>query len=216
MTGDYIKQLQLKKQIEQKAKEAAKSREAAEKKLAQAEESLKLVKKMDAPSAEAEKFLTEASSFFKEKDYRSSLGLSTKSMEASQKAQNDRVGSMLESADELRSLVERSGAKAEDLAHMSQEAKDSLAKGSLEDAFAKAKDLWDKVEKLVNRYMATAFGEAQTILILAEGLGVKVDTERQALAEAREFLEKEQVPASMEKLASCLELLNAALTEKFS
>ena len=36
MTGDYIKQLQLKKQIEQKAKEAAKSREAAEEKLAKA------------------------------------------------------------------------------------------------------------------------------------------------------------------------------------
>jgi hypothetical protein len=94
LTGDYIKQLQLKKQIEQRAKEAAKSREAAEEKLVQAEDSLKLAKKMDAPSAESEKYLTEASSFFKEKDYRSSVSLSTKSLDASHKAQKDRVSSM--------------------------------------------------------------------------------------------------------------------------
>ena len=184
MTGDYIKQLQLKKQIEQKAKEAAKSREAAEEKLAEAEESLKLAKGMDAPSAEAEKHLTEASSFFKDKDYRSSLGMSTKSIETSRKAQTDRVGSMLDTADELRTLVERRGTKAEEIITISQEARSAVAKGSLEEAFGMAKDLWDKVEKLVNRYMATAFGEAQTIMILAEGLGIKVDAERQALAEA--------------------------------
>ncbi len=216
MTGDYIKQLQLKKQIEQKAKEAAKSREAAEERLGQAEESLKLAKKMDAPSAEAEKQLTEASSFFKDKDYRSSLGLSTKSIETSQKAQGGRVNSMLNSADELLSLVEKRETKAEDCTLISQKAREALAKGSVEDAFTMAKDLWDKVEKLVNRYMATAFGEAQTVMILAEGQGIKVESERQALEEARDYLEKEQVPASMEKLASCLESLDAALKERFS
>jgi hypothetical protein len=99
LTGDYIKQLQLKKQIEQKAKEAAKSREAAEDMLAKAEEALKLAKKMDAPAAEAEKYLTEASSFFKEKDYRSSVVQSTKSIDTAHKAQQDKVGSMLEAAD---------------------------------------------------------------------------------------------------------------------
>jgi hypothetical protein len=216
LTGDYIKQLQLKKQIEQKAKEAAKSREAAEEMLVKAEDSLKLAKEMDAPSAEAEKLLTEASSFFKDKDYRSSLGLSTKSIETSRKGQNDRVGSMLQAADELRTLVERRGTKADDLALISQEARAALVKGSMEDAFAMAKDLWDKVEKLVNRYMATAFGEAQTVMLLAEGLGIKVDTEREALAEARGYLEKEQVPASIEKLSSCLESLDTSLKDKFS
>ena len=216
MTGDYIKQLQLKKQIEQKAKEAAKSREAAEEMLVQAEESLKLTKKMDAPAAEAEKILTEASSFFKDKDYRSSLSLSTKSMDSSRKAQRDKVGSMLDAADELRTLVEKRGSKDEGLALMSQEARKALAKGSLEDSFSKAKELWDQVEKLVNRYMGTAFGEAQTVMLLAEGLGIQVDTERQSLAEARQTLEEEQVPASMERLASCLESLDAALKEKFS
>jgi len=215
LTGDYIKQLQLKKQIEQKAKEAAKSREAAEEKLVQAEDSLKLVKRMDAPAAEAEKFLTEASSFFKEKDYRSSVGLSTKSLEASHRAQRDRVASMIDDADELRTLVEKRGTKADDLSRLSQEARSALARGSLEDAFAMSKDLWDKVEKLVNRYMATAFGEAQTVLLLAEGQGIPVDAERQELAEARDSLEKAQVPSSMEKLASCLESLESALGEKF-
>ncbi|HEY3419262.1 MAG TPA: CARDB domain-containing protein [Methanomassiliicoccales archaeon] len=215
MTGDYIKQLQLKKQIEQKAKEAAKSREAAEEKLVQAENSLKLAKKIDAPSAESEKFLTEASSFFKEKDYRSSVSMSTKSLETSNKAQRDRVSSMIGDADELRNLVEKRGAKAEDLAQISQEARSTLAKGLLEDAFAMSKDLWDKVEKFVNRYMATAFGEAQTVLLLAEGQGIVVDAERKGLAEARDLLEKEQVPSSMEKLASCLESLESALTDKF-
>jgi len=34
---------------------------------------------------------------------------------------------------------------------------------TLQKAFALAKDLYDKVEKLVNRYMATAFGEGQTV-----------------------------------------------------
>ena len=143
MTGDYIKQLQLKKQIEQKAKEAAKSREAAEEKLAEAEESLRLAKKIDAPSAEAEKQLTEASSFFKDKDYRSSLGMSTKSIEMSRQGQTDRVRSMLDSADELRTLVEKRGTKEEDLVLSSQEVKAALAKGSMQEAFVLAKDLYD-------------------------------------------------------------------------
>jgi hypothetical protein len=215
LTGEYIKQLQLKKQIEQKAKEAAKSREAAEEMLAKAEEALKSVKKMDAAGAEAEKLLTEASSFFKDKDYRSSLGLSTKSLETSRQAQKAKVGSMLEASNELRTLVEKRGTKDEGLALMSEEARADLVKGSLEDAFAKAKDLWDKVERLVNRYMGTAFGEAQTVMLLAEGLGIKVDTDRQALEEARELLENGQVPQSMERLASCLESLESALREKF-
>lgn len=215
MTGDYIKQLQLKKQIEQKAKEAAKSRDAAEEKLVQAEISLKLSKRMDAPSAEAEKYLTEASSFFREKDYRSSVGMSSKSMEASFRAQKDQVSSMIGDADDLRTHVERMGAKAEDLSILSQEAKTALAKGSLEDAFAMSKDLWDKVEKLVNRFMATAFGETQTVMLLAEGQGITVDAERKGLTEARDLLEKEQVPSSMEKLVSCRESLESALADKF-
>jgi hypothetical protein len=215
LTGDYIKQLQLKKQIEQKAKEAAKSREAAEEKLVQAEDSLKLAKKMDAPSAESEKYLTEASSFFKEKDYRSSVGMSAKSLEASYKAQKDRVTSMVDDADELKSMVEKRGAKADDLTLMSQGARAALVKGALEEAFAMSKELWDKVEKLVNRYMATAFGEAQTVMLLAEGQGIATEQERKGLAEARDLLEKEHVPASMERLASCLESMEMALTEKF-
>ena len=115
LTGEYIKQLQLKKQIEQRAKEAAKSREAAEEMLAKGEEALKLVKKMDAAGAEAEKLLTEASSFFKDKDYRSSLGLSTKSLETSRQGQKGKVGSILQASDELRTLVEKRGTKDEAL-----------------------------------------------------------------------------------------------------
>ncbi len=104
LAEDYIKQLQLSKQIEQKAKEAAKNRKTAEDKLEEAEKAIELMRSFGAQSSEAEKHFVEAREAFKGKDYKLVLSHSTKTIEGCHQTCRDRIEEVLRSATSLLDL----------------------------------------------------------------------------------------------------------------
>ena len=212
MTGDYIRQLQLTKQLEQRAREAAANRKAAEEKIAEAEKALAKAKDFGAETAETEKLLVEATAAFSKKDYKGALGQATKSLESAESAKRTKVGSIIASAEELIGLIQTNNGDSAMVLASVQKTRALLAGGQLSEAFALANSALDKADQYVNRRMADSFGEAQSLMLLAEGVGLKVDDERSMLADARGLLDDSRHQESIERLRSCLDALSGSLT----
>jgi len=215
LAGDFVRQLQLAKQLEQKAKEAARGRETAEERIEEATALLAKVKGMSAFSAETEKLITLANQSYSEKDYREALSYAVKSVEASVRARKERLQEML---DEARSLLDRvsslgSSEKETDLAI--KKASDALGSGELDEAFEMAKDAWDAAERNANRVLSDAFGRAQSSLLFAEGLGLKVEKQKSALRNCRDALESGDVGRSVELINTLSEALRSVLLDRF-
>ncbi|MDD1769324.1 MAG: hypothetical protein LUQ55_05020, partial [Methanomassiliicoccales archaeon] len=211
MTGDYVRQLQLTKQLEQRAKEAALNRKAAEERIAQAEKALASVKDFAAQATEAEMLLVEATNSYSNKDFKGALGQAAKSIESSELAKRDKINSIVASAEDLVKLIPVNDADAEDILASVGKTRSLMAEGKVSDAFSLANTTLNKADQFVNRKIADSFGRAQSLIFLAEGIGLKVDSERQILSEARRSLDESQYGASMKQLIACLEAATSLL-----
>ncbi|MDD1766972.1 MAG: hypothetical protein LUQ27_00195, partial [Methanomassiliicoccales archaeon] len=211
MTGDYIRQLQLTKQLEQRAKEAALNRKAAEDRIAQAENALTSAKDFAAQTTEAEKLLVEATNSYSNKDYKGALGSAAKSIESSELAKKDKVNSIVASAEDLVRLITVEDADAEEILASVGKARSLMAEGKTADAFSLANTTLNKADQFVNRKIADSFGRAQSLMFLAEGIGLKVDSERQILSEARRSLDESQYGESLKQVNACLEATAGSL-----
>ncbi|MDD1770022.1 MAG: hypothetical protein LUO79_02955, partial [Methanomassiliicoccales archaeon] len=215
MSGDYLKQLQLAKQLEQKTKEASRNRREAEDLLAKAEKDIVASKEYEASTAEAEKLLEEGRHSFSQRDYKEALSFATKSSEASSTARTEKVESIIASAEQLVSLVSDKkppvgvGAGA-------AKARSLLAEGSHREAYDRAKALWSESEGFVNKSIGELFGTAQTLALVAEKSGVNVEGQRHMLSEARESLEAGKYEDSVKGLNDCVDLLTNALKGQFA
>ena len=215
MTGGYIKQLELTKQLEKQAKKATANREAAEKKIEESEELIASVKRMGANAAGAEKLLVEASEAFSRKDYKGALSLAIKSIEVSGEAKANEIENIINTTKELLSNMGELAADAKEPKGALEEAVGLLEKGDLDDAFVEANAAWDVTERFINVRMADEFERAQSLLLLAENENIKTDSEREQLSQARRSLEHEDFVGSLDQLTSCLESVTDSLTNLF-
>ncbi|MDD1755404.1 MAG: hypothetical protein LUQ39_01015, partial [Methanomassiliicoccales archaeon] len=205
MSGDYLKQLQLTKQLEQKTKEAAKNRKEAEGRLADAEKAISSCKSFDAPTANADRALEEASQAFQQKDYKLSLSLSQKAIEVCETSKSGKVRSILESAEALLKLFADEPAPSE-ITSTQKKARDLLEQGALDESRTKAQELWDAVERFVNAKVADMFSVAQSLVLMAEKLSLEVEGERQMLKQARHKLEKGNFGECVAQIKDCTEM----------
>ncbi len=215
MPGDYVKQLQLAKQLEQKAKEAARGRETAEAKIEEATALLTKVKEMQAASAETEKLLTLANQSYSDKDYKEALSYAVKSAEASVRARKERLQEMLREARSLLERVAELGKAEADTEKALKKASEAIDSGDLEEAFSLSKDAWDAAERNANRVLSEAFGLAQSSLLFAERLELKVDKQKTALRNCREALESGDVGKSVELIKSLSGALRSMTLDRF-
>lgn len=167
MTGDYLKQLHLTKQLEQRTKEAARNRKEAEEKMAEAERDIASAKSFDASTAEAEKLLQESRQANQQKDFKEAQGLAAKSIEAAEKAKRTKVSSMIDSSLSLLHLFEQKDVPGELLAS-AEKAQTLLNEGEMEMALAKTRELWDASERFTNAKEADQFSLAQSLILLVE------------------------------------------------
>jgi hypothetical protein len=214
VAGDYLRQLQLTKQLEQKTKEAAKNRKEAEESMAEAEKAIASAKAFDAGAAEAEKALFEASQAFQQKDYKLALSLATKSIGSSESSRRGKVDSIISSGESLLKLFSDKDVPKE-LQASARKARALLEEGKMDEALARSRELWDAVERFVNSRVADMFGNAQSLLLLAERLKVGTEGERQMLVQARKKLEEGDYGASIAQLKDCLETSSAGLRNAF-
>ena len=215
MAGDYVKQLQLAKQLEQKAREAARGRETAEAKIEEAKALLSKVKEMNAYSAETEKLLTLAHQSYSDKDYKEALSYAVKSVDASSRARKERLLEMLREARSLLERVADLGRSEPETEKALKNASDSIDSGDLDEAYGLSKDAWDAAERNANRVLSDAFGLAQSSLLFAEKLELKVDKQKIALRNCREALESGDVGKSVELIQSLSGALRAMTLDRF-
>jgi hypothetical protein len=215
VSGDYLKQLQLAKQLEQKTKEAGRNRKEAEDLLTKAEKDVATTKGYEADAAEAERLLEEARYAHSQKDYKEALSLAAKSSEAASKARAMKVESIIASAEQLASLVQ--GEKLPpSIAAGAGKARSLLAEGSQNEAYERARGVWGESEKFVNKSIGDLFGTAQTLALVAERAGVNIEGQRHLMSEARASLEAGKYEESVKGLNDCVDLLTNALKGKFS
>ncbi|MHC1709787.1 MAG: hypothetical protein AB9819_05210 [Methanomassiliicoccales archaeon] len=215
MPGDYVKQLQLAKQLEQKAREAARGRETAEAKIEEASALLLKVKEMNASSAETEKLLTLAHQSYADKDYKEALSYAVKSVDASSRARKERLLDMLREARSLLERVADLGKASADTDKALQKASDSIDSGDLDVAYGLSREAWDIAERNANRVLSDAFGLAQSSLLFAENLDLKVDKQKNALRNCREALESGDVGKSVELIKSLSGALRSLTLDRF-
>ena len=214
MAGDYLKQMQLTKQLEQKTKEASRNRKEAEDRMAEAEKAIASAKSFDASTAEAERGLAEASQVFQQKDYKLAVSMATKSIEAAEKAKRGKVDSIISSGEDLLKLFDEKDTPKE-LQATVKKVRGLLDEGNMDLALAKSRELWDAVERFVNSRVADMFSSAQSMLLMAEKLKVGTEGERQMLVQARKKLEEGEYEACIAHLKDCMEAVSAELRNVF-
>ena len=215
MSGDYVRQLQLAKQLEQKAREAARGRETAEAKIEDASALLLKVKEMSANSAETEKLLTLAHQSYSDKDYKEALSYAVKSVDASSRARKERLLGMLREARSLLDKVAELGKAEAETEKALKKASDSIDSGDLDEAYGLSKDAWTMAEQNANRVLSDAFGQAQSSLLFAESLELKVDKQRTVLRNCREALESGDMAKSVELIVSLSGSLRSMTLDRF-
>ena len=214
MTGDYLKQLQLTKQLEQRTKEAARNRKEAEEKMAESEKAIIAAKSFDAQTAEAEKLLEESRQANQQKDYKEALGLAAKALEAAERSKKNKVGSIIDSSLTLLHLFEAKEVPAELLAS-AEKAQGLLNEGAMEAALAKARELWDASERFTNAKEADRLSLAQSLILLAERNSITLGAEKTLLAQSRQFLDKGDHAEAVAKLNESLAAVHDALQRDF-
>jgi len=214
VSGDYLKQLQLTKQLEQKTKEAAKNRKEAERRLSEAEEAIKSCHSFDASTTAADRALEEANQAIQQKDYKLSLSLSQKAIEACNTSKEEKVISILTSADSLLKLFPDETPPRE-VTSTRKKASELLEQKKLEDSLAEAQELWDVVERFINSNIADMFSNAQSLVLMAEKWDLEVEGERQMLKQARSHLEKGDFAECVPQLKDCMDMVSTALHNLF-
>lgn len=215
MTGGYLKQLQLTKQLEEQAKKAAKNRESAEAKIAESEELIASAKKIGANAAKAEKLLVEANESYSRKDYKGALSQAVQSIELALEAKAQKIKDILNSTQELLDGMGKLGEEAKEPRAAIGKARELIESGQIEDAYSGANAAWDVTERYINAKIADEFERAQSLLLLAQDESLNTDSEREQLSQARRSLESEDFMASLDLLNSCLDSLTESLTNLF-
>lgn len=215
MTGGYLKQLQLTKQLEEQAKKAAKNRESAEAKITESEELIASAKRIGANAAKAEKLLVEASESYTRKDYKGALSQAVQSIELALEAKAQKIEDILNSTQELLDGMGELSAEAKEPRAAIGKARDLLESGEIEEAYSGTNAAWDVTERYINAKIADEFERAQSLLLLVEDEDLNTDSEREQLSQARRSLESEDFMASLDLLNSCLDSLTEALTNLF-
>ena len=149
MAGNYLKAMQLTKQLQKQAVEASKNKDLAEVEIDTAHEKIKQAKEIDANTGKAEKALAEAENLFEGKEYKSALEMAEKARVEAEKAYKKRLSTMIESVENLNAMGEDMGQSSDDTMEIIKSAKESMNSGELEMAYELAKNAWEEAEKTI-------------------------------------------------------------------
>ncbi len=192
MASNYLKALQLTKQLEKKAQEATKFRKLAEAEIADAEELIKTAKNMDANVAKAEAKLTEATNALAQKEFKTASEHAQESKNLAEKAVSEHVFIVLDSTKNLVKLAKDMGIKAPNVEEFLAKADSAVAEKRYEVALEQAEKGWEVVDKLHNENVSQAFTKAQTLIVMAKKMGQNVSEVEALLDKAREYTEKSE------------------------
>jgi len=182
LTSDYLKQLQLTKQLEAKARQATKERKTAESRLVETGKEIRAAREEGYDVCDLEKLHAQAVEAFSKRNNDLVLSFCESSRAALLELKKERVCSI---ADETYSILSPLSEEVDkEISGMLDQAASLANEGRADEALALAADAKDKAEKQAAEQLAELMERTNELLALADSLNLKVKGARKPLAEA--------------------------------
>ena len=205
MAGNYLKSLQLQKQLEERAKEAAKNKELAEREYEALDEFLKVCKSSDVDISTAEKPLRDFEASIASKDYQAAVGHLAKAREEAKQAFIVKIGEVGDSVESLLNLIQGAGEQAKSAADNIEKSKQRIGADDLEGAMRLAKSAYDSAERTLHEVFSELFSQAQETIMQAKEMGDDVSIFENQLAKAKGALQDQEYEECMDTIKEVLE-----------
>jgi hypothetical protein len=213
LTSEYLKQLQLTKQLEQKAREAAKNRKLAEERLAEAEKEVALARKMGAEVKGPELDLSDGQAAFGKREYTAAMASADAAAIAARRLQGQKVEEVLASAHGVVAMIEDKGEDHQTLETLLDRSRQLLKEGRTEEAMSAAVDSQAAAEQYADRRMSEMFVQLGHLIELGEKEKIAVAARKQALAKAIKLHEEGDREGSLAKAVACFKGLQDAFSK---
>jgi len=196
---------QLKKQIEQKAKETSKKKSDAETQLQAAEELLVHCKSINAEVASIEKAIGLVAAALDSKDFDLAFDKSEKAIETAKKVFTDRINSIFQGAEEIVKIITDIGEEPQQLKQLIADTKAALAQEDFESAKNLAEQTYDNSQKALHEQYAKIYSRAQQITLKAKEFGENVESLQKDLQNTKEMIESEDYTTAITTVKTALE-----------
>jgi hypothetical protein len=209
----YLRQIQLQKQLEEKAKETTENRENAEKELEEATQIIEMAKKIDANVADSEALLEECSQAMKVKDFKLALEKALECKEKSKRIYEERVKAIVESSAGMLQLAEGIGKKVAEGEALVKQANEAVAAEDMEKAVELARKSWQLTEKILHEHLSTRFSSAQSLIMVSKKAGKDVSVAEDLLSRSRSSLESNDYESALNFVKDCFQNVASELRE---
>jgi hypothetical protein len=206
--------LALKKQLTERAEELKRTKKAAEDALAAAVGAIEDTKEFDAPVAEAEAALAEATAAASAKDYRLAFEKAQEAQVRALRGLGARAGEILTSSRSLLELTRSLGADISEGEAILAQAEQAIADEDPKGAIRLAKKAWKKNEKVLHEHLSASFSSAQALIHTAKTLGRDVSVAEDVLSRSRRALEADDYESALAYVRECLEAVTADLQQE--
>jgi len=211
----FLRDSALRRQLEEKVKEATRTRGVAEEALKAAREVLDAAKRIDADIGVAQEPLAEAESAFGAKDYRLAADKAAEAKERGQRLYRGRAEAIVTSSESLANLARSVGGELGEAESALKKARDALSSDDLTNAVDQAKKAWKRGEKVLHEHLSLSFSKAQSLILTAKNLGREVAPIEDLLSRARTGMDSNDYDSAVsftkEALATITDDLRANL-----
>ncbi len=210
MSG-YLKDIALRKQLEEKVREATRTRTDAEKAMQEAGGTIDAARRIDAVTTEADEALAEATAAVGAKDYKLALDKAVVAKEKARKIYQDRIKSIVEASANLVAMAKGLGSDVGDSEAALVKASEALGSEDFESAIDIAKKVWKRSEKVLHEHLSGSFSKAQSLIMAAKNLGKDTAPVEDLLSRARQAMEGNDFEMAMGFTKECLEAVSGEL-----
>jgi tetratricopeptide (TPR) repeat protein len=205
LSGNYLKSLQLAKQLEQRAKEATQNKRLAEEERDALQKFIDLCEESDVDLGGVDKLLSEFSASINAKDYQSAIGHARKAMESARNAYIQKVADVGDSVDAILKLIKDPEAESKGALEMLEKSKDLVMKDDLQGAMKQARSAYDAAERTFHEYFSLRFSQAQEAINQAKDMDEDVSLFEDLLNRSKAALEKQDYESGISQLTEALE-----------
>ncbi|MBI4416379.1 MAG: hypothetical protein HY557_05295, partial [Euryarchaeota archaeon] len=214
MGSGFLRDIALRKQLEEKVREAAKTRQMAEEEANAAKALIEGVKKIGGDISDAEGALADATAAMGSKDYKVALERASEAKERAKRAYGDRARHFLDTTRNLMTVTQGLGVDVRDGLQALDKADEAYAREAYEDAVELAQKAWKKIEKGLHEHLSSSFSTAQSLIMTAKGIGKNTSSAEDLLSRARSAVESNDYEQAISFTQECLDTVTAELREE--
>ncbi len=211
MSG-YLRDSQLRRQLEDKVKEATRTRQAAEEGVKAAQDLIDQARRIDANVVEAEKALAEANAAMASKDYKVAVDKSSEALERGKRIYRDRARAIVDSSSALATLAKGLGADLGETQAGLAKAEGALASEDLTTAIDLAKKAWKRAEKILQENLSSSFSTVQALILSGKAMSRDVAPIEDLLSRARSAMENNDFQSALDFTQEGLDTIKEDLT----